>query len=171
MHKGKIILVCGKIGSGKTTYANKVCKKLGAVNLNQDEITIAIFGSSFYIEHRGLYFKYTQKVCDWIFKKALEFAKVGVNIVIDNGFWSKKERDNLRCFFSDGGVVCELHYIDTPEKQRILNITKRNEEILGGKHDFYLMQDEEIYHFFEPPTDDEIDVKVGYGETCVTDRC
>jgi len=161
LNKGKIVLICGKIGSGKTTYANKICKELNAVNFSQDEPNITIFGTDFYLEQPDLFSKYSDKICEWVQTKALEIAQAGANVVIENGVWTKQERDYLKKFYRDGGVNCELHYIDTPEEQRLLNIKKRNQQIINGKLDFYLVQEKDIYHDFEVPSDDEIDVKIG----------
>ena len=41
----KVIMTCGKICSGKTTYAEKMRKELSAVILSVDEIMLAIFDS------------------------------------------------------------------------------------------------------------------------------
>jgi len=40
----KIILICGKICSGKTTYAKNIMEKNKAVLLSVDEITLTLFG-------------------------------------------------------------------------------------------------------------------------------
>ena len=37
----KVILTCGKICCGKTTYAQKLCKENNAILLSVDEITLA----------------------------------------------------------------------------------------------------------------------------------
>ena len=41
----KIFLMCGKICSGKTTYARKLREQNKAVILSADEIMLALFGS------------------------------------------------------------------------------------------------------------------------------
>ena len=40
----KVIMLCGKICSGKSTYANSISKQEKAVILSVDEITLALFG-------------------------------------------------------------------------------------------------------------------------------
>jgi len=54
---GKVILICGKIGSGKTTYAKRLVDELGAVIITRDEIMLGLFGSHFYDESPELYEK------------------------------------------------------------------------------------------------------------------
>ena len=41
---GKVILICGKICGGKTTYAKSLIKANSAVLLSTDEITVALYG-------------------------------------------------------------------------------------------------------------------------------
>ena len=40
----KVILTCGKLGCGKTTYAKRLCAERGAVLLSADELMLALFG-------------------------------------------------------------------------------------------------------------------------------
>ncbi|MCL2773247.1 MAG: ATP-binding protein [Oscillospiraceae bacterium] len=159
---GKVILICGKIGSGKTTYADKLSEQLNAVNISQDELMLDLFGAELYENDMEQYQKYCSRVEDYVKRKAGEAAKAGAVVICENGFWPRQERDELRKFYAGMGVECELHYIDTPEEQRLVNIQKRNETVRLGKSDFFLVHDEDIYHYFEVPGEDEIDVRVKY---------
>ena len=159
---GKVILICGKIGSGKTTYANKLAKQLNAVNISQDELMLGLFGAELYENEPEKYTEYCARVEDYVKRKAGEVAKAGAVVICENGFWSRSERDELRKFYADMGVECELHYIDTSEEQRLLNIQKRNEVVQRGESDFFLVQEKDIDHFFEIPDEDEIDFRVKF---------
>ena len=50
---GKVILICGKMGSGKTTYAGKLAVKLNAVIIAHDEIMLGLFGGELYESDKG----------------------------------------------------------------------------------------------------------------------
>ncbi|MFI3325208.1 MAG: ATP-binding protein [Clostridia bacterium] len=157
---GKVIIICGKIGSGKSTYANKLVKELNAVNISQDELMIDLFGVDLYFEQREVYEKYCNKVEQYVKQKSGEAAKAGAIAICENGFWSQNERNELKSFYKNMGVKYELHYIDTPEEQRLNNIKKRNKNITENNLHFFLTDEKDINHYFEIPTDDEIDVKV-----------
>lgn len=58
----KVILICGKIGSGKTTYANKLVKQLNAVNISQDELMLDLFSAELYYNEPEQYEKYCSKI-------------------------------------------------------------------------------------------------------------
>jgi len=159
---GKAILICGKIGSGKTTYARKLAQELNAVMMGQDEIMLGLFGSELYTNNLPLYEKYSAWVQEYVKYKSAEAANAGATVICDNGFWSRAERDMLRKYYSGRGVVCEFHYMDTTEKQRLLNIQTRNEAVRQGDVSYYFTEDDIVHHFFEIPSDDEIDFRVKF---------
>jgi len=84
----KVILVCGKICAGKTTYAKKLAEEIGAVILSVDEITLALFGQHLGDKHDEM----VEKTKKYLFGKAAEIISVGVNVILDWGFWTREER-------------------------------------------------------------------------------
>ena len=157
---GKVILICGKIGSGKTTYAKKLAEELQAVNISQDELMLGLFGAELYNNEPDEYEKYSSKVEYYVKRKAGEAARAGAIVICENGFWLRSERDALRSFYRAMGVSCELHYMDTPEDVRLQNIRFRNDAIRQGNLDFFLADERDVTHPFEIPDDCEIDVIV-----------
>ena len=157
---GKIILICGKMGSGKTTYANRLAEKLNAVIISHDEIMLGLFGGELYENDKEQFYKYHSWVDAYTKRIAGQAAKAGATVIFANGFWSRSERDELHKLYSGMGVACELHYIDTPEEQRVKNIQKRNNDIRKGELGYILTDEKDIKHFFEIPTNNEIDFRV-----------
>ena len=51
MEKGKVIMICGKICSGKTFYANTIKSELNAVILSCDEVTSILFDNNLGEKH------------------------------------------------------------------------------------------------------------------------
>ena len=119
---GRVIVICGKIGSGKPIYARKLATKLNAVIITQDEPINEIFGANFYHADREGYRKYVTQVEKYVKRKAGEAAKAGAVAVIENGFLYRAERNELRKFYNEMDIAYELHYMDTLEKHRIANI-------------------------------------------------
>jgi len=162
---GKIILVSGKMGSGKSVYAKKLAKEINAVVIAHDEIMLGLFGGELYENDKEQFYKYHSWVDDYTKRIAGEAARAGATVIFANGFWSFSERDELRRLYTGMGLICELHYIDTPEEQRLQNIRKRNETIQQGELGYILTQENDLYHFFDIPDDNEIDCRVIFDNT------
>ena len=162
---GRVILICGKIGSGKTTYAKKLADELNAMIVGHDEIMLGLFGADLYANDLEQFHKYCSWVEEYVKRKAGEAAKAGATVICENGFWTCAERTELRKFYEEMGVPCEIHYMDTSEEQRLKNILKRNQEVLDGDlgdSDYIFTQQKDINHFFETPDDCEIDCRVKF---------
>lgn len=155
----KVILICGKICSGKTRYAKTLIKSNSAILLSSDEITLALFGQNGGQEH-GLVVDKLQK---YLYKKSLEIVEAQINVILDWGFWTQKDRQQAIEFYASRNVEFEWHYIDSSEKMLRDNLSKRNYEIQEGQTLSYYFPDELILRFwdmFEIPAKDEIDIWV-----------
>lgn len=156
----KVILICGKICSGKTEYAKSLIKTNPAVLLSVDEITLALFGSNGGKAH-DLAVDKTQK---YLYKKSLQIVEAGINVILDWGFWTHEDRQEANTFFNKYMVMVEWHYVDTSDEILRKNLNKRNREIEEGQSLSYYFDDElatRFWNMFEIPVKDEIDVWVG----------
>ena len=153
----KVIMICGKICSGKSTYSEKLRKENKAVVLSVDEITLALFEQSVGEKHD----EYVEKLEMYLFEKSLEVIFIGVDVILDWGFWTKEERDYAREFYSSRNINYEFHYIDISEKTWQVRLEKRNKEILAGEVEAYYVDanlKEKVESIFECPNKNEIDV-------------
>ena len=153
----KIILVCGKICSGKTYYCRKLANDYNAVILSCDEIENDIF-------HHGLGEKYDEVSKDikrYLHKKASEIIIAGSNVILDWGFWSKKEREMVSEYYKKQSISYELHYVDISMDEWYENIKSRNEAVVAGQTSDYYVDDgllKKLYSNFEAPIKEEVDV-------------
>lgn len=153
----KAILICGKIASGKSTYAKQLMQKEKAILLSVDEITLALFDG--YIGER--HDEIVERTQRYLFDKSLEILRQGINVILDWGFWMKQERDEARAFYTSRGIACEFHQIDTPDSVWKRNIAMRNGEVKAGKTSAYYVDDALARKFaaiYETPDRSEIDV-------------
>lgn len=154
----KVILICGKICSGKTWYARQLCQQENAVILSTDEVTYDLTDNA---QGEG-YSAFAKRVNGYLRKKAVEMAKVGCNVVLDWGFWTRQERQEISEYFRSRNIDIQWHYIDVPDELWHRNIARRNQRILAGDGgwDFYV--DEGLYRkvlsLFEIPDREEMDV-------------
>ena len=153
----KVYLICGKICSGKSTYAGQLRVQNHAVLLSTDEITLALFGQHCGDKHD----EYVERTQNYLFNKSLEIIEVGVNVILDWGFWMKEERDYAREFYKSRNIECEFHYINISDKTWHARLKKRNSEVLSETTSAYYIDDnlaEKFAAIFEVPSEDEIDV-------------
>ena len=81
----KVIMTCGKICSGKSTYAQKLRLEYKAVILSVDEITLALFGN----EAGEKLDDYVCRAEKYLYDKSIEIIETGTNVILDWGFWTK----------------------------------------------------------------------------------
>src|SRR5437870_1688195 len=100
-----LITFCGLPGSGKTTVAKRLAETTGAVRLNTDE-WMAALGADFFDE--ALHVKLQAR----LYKHGLELLERGQSIIVEDGHWSREERDRHRADAHRLGATVELHYFD-----------------------------------------------------------
>lgn len=154
----KIFLICGKICSGKTYYAKELKEKYNAVILSTDETTFDLTGN----EQGDSYDSFAKKVNLYLMKKAAEIVKAGANVILDWGFWTRADRENISDYLKENDAGFEWHYMDISDEQWNRNIQSRNKKIMEGKDgsDFYVDEGlkEKVLSMFEIPSREEIDV-------------
>ncbi len=157
--KGKVIMTCGKICSGKSTYARKLREEYSAVILSVDEITLALFGTDAGEKHD----EYVRKLETYLFGKSAEIVGTGTNVILDWGFWTRKERDYARRFYTERGIACKLHYLSISDEEWEQRIKQRNADISAGRISAYYVDDglkAKFATIFEPPVEHEADVVI-----------
>ncbi len=154
-------MTCGKICSGKSTYAKQIYIENHAVILSVDEIMLSIFG-----QHSGeKHDEYVEKIEKFLFTKSVEIVKVGVNVILDWGFWTKNERIFAKEFYTSKGIECEFHYIDISDEVWKSRLITRNKAVLSNEISAYFIDDNLAKKFnsiFEKPSKDEIDLWIKY---------
>ncbi len=153
----KVILICGKICCGKTTYAEKLCAENNAILLSIDEITLALFGQHCGDKHD----EYVERTEKYLLNKSLELIQMDINVVLDWGFWTKAERLAVKEFYESRGIEYEFHYIDVSDEIWKYRLNKRNNAVLAEETSAYYVDDNLAAKFasiFEVPSEDEIDV-------------
>jgi predicted kinase len=150
----KIFLMCGKICSGKSTYARKLREQYKAAVLSVDEITLALFDGNAG-DKLDDYVARTEK---YLYGKSIELLESGINVVLDWGFWAKRERDEAREFYGSRGIDFEFVYIDITADEWKRRLEKRNNAVLAGDYSAYYVDEglmEKFEGMFEKPDETE----------------
>lgn len=153
---GKAMLICGKICSGKTTYCERLSKEQNAAVLSCDELVLQLFGERLGDRHEEI----TGKAQRYLLAQAAKLLELGVNIILEWGFWSHESRRNAEKFFKSRGFETEWYYIEVSDEEWRRRIEKRNREADGQA---YFVDDaiaEKCNALFEPPLPEEIDIRI-----------
>lgn len=149
MKKGKIIIICGLPGSGKSTLARKLEASSNTISLTPDEWMIRLFGRDNNPEERN-------KVEKMQLDLAIRMASVGLDVILENGFWSAEERLGLIKKCSNYDISVEAHFLLVSNKLREERIKNRNLSL--GAFDYHMNQEiiDDCNGKFEEPEEGEI---------------
>lgn len=126
-YKVKLHIICGFVGSGKTTLAKKLEKQYQAIRFSTDEWMIELFNFN---GNFGKKYRESKKRCkEFIWKLSKEILLSGQDVILDFGFWSKKERLLFCKRAKKIGVEPMLYFLDIPTDELKKRITIRNEKL------------------------------------------
>lgn len=125
MAQARLILICGLPGSGKTTLAKQLARRAHAVRLSPDEWKHAL-GIDYYDEEGRI------RLEARLLAHAKELLALGQSVILENGFWTRQEREELRLAGQELGVAVELHYLAVPVDELWRRLDLRNEEAKPG---------------------------------------
>lgn len=114
-----LITFCGLPGSGKTTIAEEVEQTTGAVRLNIDE-WVAALGVDFFDD------EFRDKLQVRLYEHGLTLLKLGQSIILEDGLWTRDERDRLREVAHKLGAAIEIHYFDVSFDELWRRLEARN---------------------------------------------
>lgn len=152
----KVILICGKIASGKSYFADKLKKENNAVILSCDELFKMIFKDDQGEKHDEI----TKRIREYIYKKSVEIVRAGTDVILEFGFWSRENRKSVSEYYKQCGIQTEWYYIMISDDDWKLNINERNKEVLAGRSDAFFVDDgllQKMNNLFEEPMESEID--------------
>ncbi len=156
---GDVFLLCGKIASGKTHYAKTLLRDGHTVLLSQDDFVEQLGLDYFNDLHSSL----IPKLQDCLYELAADILRCGANVVLDFGFWSKKERQCVSKMFRNMHIMPRWCYMDVSDSAWAQNIADRNREVIAEGHAEFQIDAEkmqEINAEFEAPTRDEMNIWV-----------
>lgn len=145
-----LYMLCGKVGSGKSTYARKMEEEKGVIHFSVDDYMLHFYGQ---IDGREEFELKLEKCKEMIYRTCEKLLKLGHNVVLDFGFWKRIDRDYLRKRFAKYDVkLIYLNYSDEIIKERI---NYRNKNLKDNEYEI----DDHLYElfagWFEEPDEDE----------------
>jgi predicted kinase len=149
MAEARLILICGLPGAGKTTLARALAAEVSAVRLSPDEWKHAL-GIDYYDEDGRVRLEAQL----WVL--AQELLGLGMNVILEHGFWARSERDELRGAARAMGVPVELRYLPASVDELWRRLAVRNQEARPGTAPIARDDLERWAQQFEAPSAEEL---------------
>lgn len=146
-----IIGIDGFGGSGKTTLAKVLEKRLGFLRLSIDEVKFEMGYKD--ISDSKIPDETWEKIFDELDRRIIENLKQGKTILNEYAWFRKQDRNRARKLADDLGIETKIIFVDTPEhiiRERLRKNSKTPER-------FDIPDDvfEEALKLFDAPTEDE----------------
>ena len=142
---GRLIVVCGLPGAGKTTHATRLEAELGAVRMSADAWMGAL-GVNLHDEE----FRARVEELQWAVAQRL--LRLGMTVAIEWGTWGGGERDRLREGARALGAGVELHWCAVEMEEAIARVRRRGMEDPPLRRE----QMEGYFAVFQAPTAEEM---------------
>jgi predicted kinase len=144
-----LILVCGLPGSGKTTIARRLEQETGAIRLNIDE-WVAALGVDFFD------FEFRLRLESRLYEHGITLLKLGQSIILEDGLWTRDERDRHREIARKLGATTEIHYFDLPFDELWRRLEGRN--AIGAQDTVPITKEllQECWRRFQRPDEAEL---------------
>lgn len=145
-------MIVGLPGAGKTTKAKEIEAEHSALRLTPDEWILALCGSDLNKTQRDE-IRDPAELLQW--QVAKRVLTLSCNVVLDWGFWARKQRMEYRKEAETLGAQVKIIFLDAPIEVLWSRIANRPESLKGT----LVITREEFEHWtkiFEPPTKEEL---------------
>lgn len=148
-----LFIICGLPGAGKTTLAKSLEIKRSALRLCPDEWISEIIENPADKPELDRLRNPVEKLQWAVGERALS---LGLDVILENGFWSREERDKI---YDEGkalGANVELHFLDISIDELAKRLENRNQKLPS---DTFKVTREELElwaTWFESPTAEEL---------------
>lgn len=142
-------LMVGLPCSGKTTFAKKLEHEVPALRLTPDEWMARVVGDGYDEAKRAV-------VEALLWDIGAQALRLGVNVVLDYGFWARSERDDFRARAADIGADTKIHYLDVSRAELLKRLAARNASLPADTFHIEPADLESWFDLFEVPTPDEV---------------
>jgi predicted kinase len=141
-------MICGLPGAGKTTLAREIERTRPALRLSPDEWIVHLLDHP---DNEAELHRLRTPVETVQWEVALRVLALGVDVVIEWGFWGREERRMFRERAQATGARVELRYLDVGVEELWRRLQARNAALPPGTFAVSKEQIEAWARLFEPP--------------------
>jgi predicted kinase len=146
-------LMVGLPCAGKTTLAQRLEQDYSALRLTPDEWHTRLFGYDLEEDEHDARHNLIESM---LWDIAARVLVLGVNVILDFGFWAKSEREDYRARAAQLGASSEIHFLNVSEAVLLERLAIRNAHLAQGVAYIPEIKLKGWITFFQPPTPDEL---------------
>lgn len=124
----KVIIVCGPVGVGKSTYTNSLAKEINAVKFSIDPWMQTLFSKDMTSLDYSWMIERVERCSQQIWEVGQQIVKLNGVIILDLGFTTKAQRKVFIDLAKSIGAPHEVHYLHASTGIRKERVKKRNVE-------------------------------------------
>ncbi|MGA8658641.1 MAG: ATP-binding protein [Chthoniobacterales bacterium] len=153
MKMATLHLIVGLPCSGKTTKAKILEKEYNALLLTTDKWHIKLFGNDTMEKDHDKNHENVEEILWEIGKRVLA---LGIDVILDFGFWGKAERMYFKKQSKELGVNFKIHFMDVPKEELYKRLDERNKELPEGVFEIPKEKMDEYIKIFQPVEQEEL---------------
>jgi predicted kinase len=144
----KLILVCGSIGAGKTTYSISLAQEIEAVKFSIDPWMQTLFSKDMKSLDYSWMIERVYRCYEQIWEVSKQILMLRGNVILDLGFTTKEQRQIFITKAKELGINPEVHYLDVPLEVRKQRVKQRNDSKDPALYSFEVT--DMMFNFMEP---------------------
>jgi len=145
-------LMVGLPCSGKTSRAKILETEYNALLLTTDKWHIKLFGDDAIDPDHD---KRHENVEEILWEIAQRVLTLGIDVILDFGFWAKAERIYFKNKSRELGVTFKIHFMDVPTEELYKRLDKRNNDLPEGAFRIPKKYMDKYIEIFQPVDQEE----------------
>ena len=107
----RMIMVCGRVGAGKTTYSLKLADEIGALKISIDQWMQTLYAADMKTINFNWMMERVNRCYVQIWDVSSQTLKNNGSVILDLSFTTRSERNFFLDRASEIGIDPEIHYL------------------------------------------------------------
>lgn len=142
-----IHLIVGNVGSGKSTLAKEISKKESAHIFHIDDWMTNLYSQDVTEDTNYEWnLERVERIESQILIESAKLDSLNLNIILDLGFFGRKQRNRVKEFLNEKNISWKMHYLDISKEVRWERVQARNAQL---KESHQVEVSKEVFDFCE----------------------